>query len=60
MQHLDSEGKARVVEVLKGLRQGTILLVSQTHGDVADAFDLVDVVVKQNDTARIESITSFS
>ncbi|CAM6128294.1 unnamed protein product [Calypogeia fissa] len=59
LQHLDGEGKARVVEVLKGLQQGTILLVSQTHGDVADAFDLVDVVVKQNDTARIESITSL-
>jgi energy-coupling factor transporter ATP-binding protein EcfA2 len=57
---LDSEGKARVVEVLKDLQQGTILLVSQTHGDVADAFDLVDVVVKQNDTARIESITTLN
>ncbi|BBN06555.1 hypothetical protein MPTK1_3g22150 [Marchantia polymorpha subsp. ruderalis] len=55
LQHLDSEGKARVVAVLKGLPQRTILLVSQTHGDVADAFDLVDVVLKENDTARIES-----
>ncbi|KAL2632582.1 hypothetical protein R1flu_004061 [Riccia fluitans] len=55
LQHLDSEGKARVVSVLKGLPQGTVLLVSQTYGDVADYFDLVDIVVKENDTVRIES-----
>ena len=53
LKNLNSEGKAREVEVLKGLRQGTILLVSQTHSIVPYAFDLVDVVIKQNDAPII-------
>ncbi|KAJ7549384.1 hypothetical protein O6H91_07G051300 [Diphasiastrum complanatum] len=54
LQHLDSEGKARVAAVLKGLPQRTILVVSQTHSDVTDSFDVVDMVIKRNDTATVQ------
>jgi hypothetical protein len=54
LQHLDGEGQARVVMILKGLPQSTVLVVSQAHSLLAGTFDLVDWVIKQHDTATVE------
>lgn len=43
-----------MLTVLRGLPHGTILLVSQAYSDVAEGFDLVDLVVKQDDAATVE------
>jgi hypothetical protein len=54
LQHLDGEGQARVVALLKSLPQSTVLVVSQAHSLLAGTFDLVDWVIKQHDSARVE------
>jgi hypothetical protein len=54
LQHLDGEGQARVVMILKGLPQSTVLVVSQAHSLLAGTFELVDWVIKQHDTATVE------
>ncbi|XP_073389591.1 uncharacterized protein [Physcomitrium patens] len=54
LQHLDGEGQARVVAMLKGLPQSSVLVVSQAHSLLAGTFDLVDWVIKQRDTATVE------
>lgn len=54
LQHLDGEGQARVVAMLKGLPQTTVLVVSQAHSLLAGTFDLVDWVIKQRDSATVE------
>ncbi|KAG0619717.1 hypothetical protein M758_4G159600 [Ceratodon purpureus] len=54
LQHLDGEGQARVVAMLKGLPQTTVLVVSQAHSLLAGTFDLVDWVIKQRDNATVE------
>lgn len=54
VQHLDGEGQARVVALLKGLPQSTVLVVSQAHSVLAGSFDLVDWVIKQRDGATLQ------
>lgn len=40
--------------MLKGLPQSTVLVVSQAHSLLACSFDLVDWVIKQQDSATVE------
>lgn len=54
LQHLDGEGQARVVAMLKGLPQSSVLVVSQAHSLLAGTFDCVDWVIKQRDSATVE------
>uniref|UniRef100_A0A7R9VBR7 RecF/RecN/SMC N-terminal domain-containing protein n=1 Tax=Chlamydomonas euryale TaxID=1486919 RepID=A0A7R9VBR7_9CHLO len=46
LQQLDAEGCARVASLLRGLPQETVLVVGQAHSFVAQAFDVVDIVIK--------------
>jgi DNA repair exonuclease SbcCD ATPase subunit len=47
--HLDNEGVRRVIEVLRGLRQRTVLLVAQEGSVVVDGADHHVTVVKRRD-----------
>ncbi|KAK9863227.1 hypothetical protein WJX84_009464 [Apatococcus fuscideae] len=53
LQHLDEEGNARVCSLLRGMHQDTVLIVGQADSYVAQAFDAVDVVVKQNGQSHL-------
>ena len=54
IQHLDEEGNARVCTVLRGMRQDTVLIVGQADSYVAQVFDAVDVVVKQDGVSHLQ------
>ncbi|GBG88087.1 hypothetical protein CBR_g46458 [Chara braunii] len=54
LQHLDMEGRDRVISLLRAMDKGTVLVVSQAFSDVAEAFDMIDWVIKRRDTATIE------
>ena len=43
-----------MVALLKSLPQSTVLVVSQAHSLLAGTFDLVDWVIKQHDSAKVE------
>eukprot|EP00850_Spirogloea_muscicola_P004223 SM000018S03588 [mRNA] locus=s18:126645:145823:- [translate_table: standard] len=53
LQHLDAEGKRRMVSILRGLAQATTLIVSQADNELTETFDLVDVVVKHDGVATV-------
>jgi hypothetical protein len=53
VQHLDAVGRSRMLRVLRGLPQGSVLVVSQANGELAGMFDLVDQVVKDAHTATL-------
>eukprot|EP00850_Spirogloea_muscicola_P005728 SM000026S08977 [mRNA] locus=s26:861309:884420:+ [translate_table: standard] len=53
LQHLDAEGKRRMVSILRGLAQSTTLIVSQADNELTETFDLVDVVVKHDGVAMV-------
>jgi len=55
LQQLDGEGKSRVGAVLRNLPQSSILVVGQADSYLTQVFDNVDVVVKRNGCASIES-----
>lgn len=55
LQQLDGEGKARVGTVLRNLPQSTVLVVGQADSYLTSVFDKVDVVVKRNGCATLES-----
>ena len=57
LQQLDEEGKGRVGRVLRNLRQSSVLVVAQADSYLTRIVDDVDVVVKRNGCALLESGT---
>lgn len=55
LQQLDEVGCARVASVLKRLPHTTVLVVGQADSYVAQTFDAVDCVVKQNGQCTVEA-----
>ena len=54
LQHLDDEGCSRVLNVVHGMRDCTVLLVAQPHTAIYSLVDNVDTVVKERDAATIQ------
>eukprot|EP00899_Mesostigma_viride_P011979 jgi/Mesvir1/20782/Mv07893-RA.1 len=54
LQHLDSEGGRCVAEVLRNLKQETVLIVSQAHSALSGMFNIIDYVVKEKDAAYVK------
>lgn len=55
LQQLDGEGKSRVGAVLRNLPQSSVLVVGQADSYLTQVTDNVDVVVKRNGCASIET-----
>ena len=55
LQQLDEEGKGRVGRVLRNLPQSSVLVVAQADSYLTRIVDDVDVVVKHNGCALLES-----
>ena len=53
LQHLDSEGIARVAVALRSLEKNTVLLTSQADSTTAHLFDTVDRVFKQGGSSGV-------
>lgn len=55
LQQLDGEGKSCVGAVLRNLPQSSVLVVGQADSYLTQVTDNVDVVVKRNGCASIET-----
>ena len=53
LHHLDAEGRARAVAMLRELPRASVLLTTQAHSDVAGLFDTVDYVVKRDGCSAV-------
>lgn len=53
MQHLDGEGCMRLATLLRQLPYASVLVVAQAHSFMTQAFDAVDVVVKDAGTSTV-------